>query len=90
MPPSICALLILETGHTCTCLHIRLFQIALMRLMLHSNFLFIFIRLTKNILTLQADEDLLSELEVDVGEECAKFGPVDNVKVHLATDMLLF
>ncbi|CAD6268872.1 unnamed protein product [Miscanthus lutarioriparius] len=30
---------------------------------------------------LRADEDLLSELEVDVREECAKFGPVDNVKV---------
>jgi len=58
--------------------------------MLHSNFIFIFIRLTNNILTLQADEDLLSELEVDVREECVKFGPVDNVKVCLATDMLLF
>jgi HIV Tat-specific factor 1 len=61
-----------------------------MRLMLPSNFLFIFIRSTKNILTLQADEDLLSELEVDVREECAKFGPVDNVKVCLATDIFLF
>jgi hypothetical protein len=61
-----------------------------MRLLLHSNFLSTFIRLTKNILTLQADEDLLSELEVDVREECTKFGPVDNVKVRLATNILLF
>ncbi|KAG2614757.1 splicing factor U2AF-associated protein 2-like [Panicum virgatum] len=30
---------------------------------------------------LRADEELLSELEEDVKEECAKFGPVDNVKV---------
>jgi hypothetical protein len=29
---------------------------------------------------LQADEEL-PELEVDVREECVKFGPVDNVKV---------
>ena len=59
-----------------------------MRFMLHNNFIFILIGLTKNIL--QADEELLSELETDVREECIKFGPVDNVKVHLATDMLLF
>ncbi|CAN6325725.1 unnamed protein product [Urochloa humidicola] len=30
---------------------------------------------------LRADEELLSELEADVREECIKFGPVDNVKV---------
>ncbi|KAF8671581.1 hypothetical protein HU200_049904 [Digitaria exilis] len=30
---------------------------------------------------LYADEELLSELEEDVREECTKFGPVDNVKV---------
>ncbi|RLN00521.1 hypothetical protein C2845_PM06G16210 [Panicum miliaceum] len=30
---------------------------------------------------LRADEELLCELEEDVKEECAKFGPVDNVKV---------
>nr|CAB3490839.1 unnamed protein product [Digitaria exilis] len=30
---------------------------------------------------LKADEELLSELEEDVREECSKFGPVDNVKV---------
>jgi hypothetical protein len=30
---------------------------------------------------LQADEELLPDLEVDVREECVKFGPVDNVKV---------
>ncbi|CAN6335480.1 unnamed protein product [Urochloa humidicola] len=30
---------------------------------------------------LRADEELLSELEADVREECNKFGPVDNVKV---------
>jgi len=30
---------------------------------------------------LRADEELLSELETDVREECIKFGPVDNVKV---------
>jgi len=30
---------------------------------------------------LRADEELLPELEEDVKEECAKFGPVDNVKV---------
>ncbi|RLM58704.1 hypothetical protein C2845_PM18G14810 [Panicum miliaceum] len=29
---------------------------------------------------LRADEELLCELEEDVKEECAKFGPVDNVK----------
>lgn len=54
-----------------------------MSFMLHSDFLFILILigLTKSIL--QADEELLSELEADVREECIKFGPVDNVKVHL-------
>ncbi|KAL6650711.1 hypothetical protein ACP70R_009636 [Stipagrostis hirtigluma subsp. patula] len=30
---------------------------------------------------LRADEELLTELEADVREECVKFGPVDNVKV---------
>ncbi|ONM09742.1 RNA binding (RRM/RBD/RNP motifs) family protein [Zea mays] len=30
---------------------------------------------------LRADEELLSELEADVREECIKFGLVDNVKV---------
>ncbi|CAL4897020.1 unnamed protein product [Urochloa decumbens] len=30
---------------------------------------------------LRADEELLSELEADVREECIKFGPLDNVKV---------
>jgi HIV Tat-specific factor 1 len=30
---------------------------------------------------LQADEELFTELEEDVREECIKFGPVDNVKV---------
>ncbi|XP_062202251.1 splicing factor U2AF-associated protein 2-like isoform X2 [Phragmites australis] len=30
---------------------------------------------------LRADEELLSELEADVREECNKFGPVDNVKI---------
>jgi len=39
---------------------------------------------------LQADEELLPELEEDVKEEYAKFGPVDNVKVHLPLDMELF
>jgi hypothetical protein len=52
--------------------------------MLRSNFLF---GLTKEYPDLQADEELLSELEEDVKEECAKFGPVDNVKVHLPLDM---
>lgn len=46
-------------------------------------FLSIYVGLTKNILNLQADEELLSELEADVREECIKFGPVDNVKVRL-------
>ena len=55
--------------------------------MLHSNFLF---GLTKEYHDLQADDELLSELEEDVKEECAKFGPVDNVKVHLPLDMELF
>jgi hypothetical protein len=59
-----------------------------MRFMLHSNYIFIPIGLTKNIL--QADEELLSELETDVREECIKFGPVDNVKVHLIPDIQLF
>lgn len=58
--------------------------------MLHSTFLFIFVGLTRNILNLQADEELLSELEEDVREECTKFGPVDNVKVRLPLDMELF
>jgi hypothetical protein len=52
---------------------------------LQSNFIFILIGLTNNIL--QADEELLSELETDVREECIKFGPVDNVKVHLNPDI---
>jgi hypothetical protein len=56
-----------------------------MRFMLHSNFIFVLTGLTKNIL--QADEELLSELETDVREECIKFGPVDNVKVHLTPDI---
>ncbi|KAL6905676.1 hypothetical protein ACP4OV_003277 [Aristida adscensionis] len=30
---------------------------------------------------LRVDEELISELEVDVREECVKFGPVDNVKI---------
>ncbi|KAK3136063.1 hypothetical protein QOZ80_5BG0427520 [Eleusine coracana subsp. coracana] len=30
---------------------------------------------------LRIDEELLPELEVDVREECIKFGPVDNVKI---------
>uniref|UniRef100_A0A0A9CT17 RRM domain-containing protein n=1 Tax=Arundo donax TaxID=35708 RepID=A0A0A9CT17_ARUDO len=49
--------------------------------MLHSNFRTISIGLTKSIVILQADEELLPELEADVREECIKFGPVDNVKI---------
>lgn len=30
---------------------------------------------------LQADENLRSELEADVKEECLKLGPLDSVKV---------
>jgi hypothetical protein len=47
--------------------------------MLHG--FFIYVGLTKSVLTLQADEELFTELEEDVREECIKFGPVDNVKV---------
>ena len=32
---------------------------------------------------MQEDEALLPELELDVREECVKFGPVDNVKVSI-------
>lgn len=31
--------------------------------------------------SLQADENLRSELELDVKDECEKLGPVDSVKV---------
>ena len=40
---------------------------------------------------MQENEALLPELEVDVKEECMKFGPVDNVKVIINfTHMSLF
>ncbi|VAH33791.1 unnamed protein product [Triticum turgidum subsp. durum] len=39
---------------------------------------------------LRNDETLLPELEVDVREECVKFGPIDNVKLTTFVYMLLW
>ncbi|XP_038993155.1 HIV Tat-specific factor 1-like [Hibiscus syriacus] len=34
----------------------------------------------------RADENLSSELEEDVKEECSKLGPLDSVKIHASED----
>jgi hypothetical protein len=41
-------------------------------------------------LIMQENDALLPELEVDVREECVKFGPVDNVKVIINFTRILF